>query len=210
MAPQTHPHATPNQAHDVRRYPGVLPFANDDIQRLLFSGRDQEAIEKLSICEQYDFLNREPTSGDGALIRLQDQVERLAALEARFENEAVITTQANLMVSATRDVTSAPTATIRQGNLVYINIWFRSPGDKRVWLTLTDGNGQRLPWPATGSTSREPDRREIILGENRLQGEHLGFRFFTYRRARTTGTHRIEVFNDQNERLCQRSFEVTR
>jgi hypothetical protein len=155
-------------------------------------------------------LNREPTSGDGSLIRLQDQVERLAALDARFENEAVITTQVNLMISATRDVTSAPTATIRQGNLVYINIWFRSPGEKRVWLTLTDGNGQRLPWPATGSTSREADRREIILGENRLQGEHLGFRFFTYRRARTSGTHRIEVFNDQNERLCQRSFEVTR
>jgi hypothetical protein len=49
VAPQTHPNATPHQAHDVRRYPGVLPFADDDIQRLLFSGRDQERYELLQL-----------------------------------------------------------------------------------------------------------------------------------------------------------------
>jgi hypothetical protein len=166
-------------------------------------------FEKLSICEQYDVLNQDLTSGDGPNMQIDDPIKRLATLNARFDNEVAIVTQKNLMVSETKDATPTSTPSFKEKQRVYINIWFSSPGERRVWLTHTDGNGERRTWPVKGSTSIAPYRREIVLGQNRLRGEHLGFRFFTYRIVHTTGTHTLEVFNERHERLCQRSFNVT-
>jgi hypothetical protein len=170
------------------------------------------AFKNLSICEKFDVLSDDnPEVAARYGLDWNQKVERLAELDAMLERSAVIVTKNNLVTSPTAPKDSDDPKQLgkfRKGDKVYIYIWFSTPKKPQtVFIEYLDGSGKPALW---GKKNKVRRKKVTLSAPNRLQGERLGFRLWTMKQARAWGPkkHRINVFNNDKELLCQREFEV--
>ena len=187
---------------------GQAPLAQDEtVRQSTVVVADLEAkLEKLSVCEQFDELERfKPPRPFGP--EAEFKLKALADLNALREKSAVVVTQKNLVAGPTvsdwkkcEALSPGEPRSYKVDETVCFYAWISSPHDNnRVQMVIRDAAKKKF------------SSRVIKIGENRLRGERMGYRFWHAKTMRSRGDHEILFYNrslKKNPLICRSTFTV--
>jgi hypothetical protein len=166
----------------------------------------EEDYGKLSVCEQFDELERfKPPRPFGP--EAEFKLKALADLNALSEKSAVVVTQKNLVAGPTASdwkkceaLSPGESRSYKVDETVCFYAWISSPHDNnRVQMVIRD------------AAKKTFSSRVIKIGENRLRGERMGYRFWHAKTVRSRGEHEILFYNrslKKNPLICRSTFTV--